>query len=140
MFRATMLTIALLGITFNAGSVKAQDGGSFGVQIRATVPLFCRVHATFDTVPTGKFVAGDLDLGAVDEICNNGSGYKVSAQFLNVSSGELSVDGVSNPIVSGEASYSNPTADRRTRFWRLSNMNLAQSDQPVRIRVSISPI
>ncbi len=140
MFRAATLTIALLGFTLPAGNVKAQDGGSFGLQIRATVPLFCRVRATFDSVPMTGFDAGNLDLGAVDEVCNNGSGYRVSAQFLNVSSGQLNVDGVSNLIVSGEASYSNPTAARRTRFWRLSNMNLAQSDQPVRIRVSISPI
>lgn len=140
MFRAATLTIALLGFTLYAGSVKAQDGGSFGVQIRATVPLFCRVRASFDTVTAVDFVAGDLDLGAVDEVCNNGSGYKVSAQFLNVSSGELNVDGISNPIVFGEASYSNPSAAKRTRFWRLSNMNLAYAGQPVRIRVSISPI
>lgn len=140
MFRAATLTIALLGLTLSAGNVKAQEGGSFGLQIRATVPLFCRVRATFDTVPTAAFNSGDLDLGAVDEVCNNGSGYKVSAQFLNVSSGDLTVDGVPNPIIFGETSYSHPSAAKRTRFWRLSNMNLAQAGQPVRIRVSISPI
>ncbi|MEN5362281.1 hypothetical protein [Brevundimonas intermedia] len=140
MFRAAMFTGALLGFSMHAGNASAQDGASFGVHIRATVPLFCRVRATFDSIPITAFVAGDLDLGAVDEVCNNGSGYKVSAQFLNVSSGALNVDGVSNLIVSGETSYSHPTAAKRTRFWRLSNMSLSQPEQPVRIRVSISPI
>jgi len=139
MLRALFFSTVLLGLTLQSNSASAQNGASFGVHIRATVPLFCRVRATFDDMPITA-VSHDLDLGAVDEVCNNGSGYKVSAQFLNVSSGELNVDGVSNAIVSGETSYSHPSAAKRTRLWRLSNMSLSQPDQPVRIRVSISPI
>lgn len=139
MFRALFFSTSILALTLQSSSASAQNGASFGVHIRATVPLFCRVRATFDDAPITA-VTSDLELGAVDEVCNNGTGYKVSAQFLNVSSGELNVDGVSNLIVSGETSYSHPSAAKRTRLWRLSNMSLSQPDQPVRIRVSISPI
>ena len=140
MLRAATLISAIIVLMLHAGSAKAQGAESFGINLRATVPLFCRVRASFDTVAMDQLAGQDLELGAVDEVCNNGAGYKVSAQFYNLTSGELRVDGVPSQILSGEASYSNPQAARRTRYWSLTNMSLASADQPIRVRVSISPI
>jgi len=120
----------------------AADGPSMTFRLNARVASFCRISAPFDGLPLPSSIVQDnsINLGAVREVCNSGSGYRVEARFINVRSGTLMIDETPSPLTDGTASYTNPQAARHVRLWRLADFETTASNQPILVRLSISPL
>jgi hypothetical protein len=74
-----------------AGSASAVEPASFELRLRGYVPVICRasVEATSASVR-----AGVVELGALNEFCNNANGYEVWLDYSPQLSGAvLMVDG-----------------------------------------------
>lgn len=142
MIRTTVFAsvAAVCALTVFPATASAADASGARFHIRATVPLFCRIGASFDRIDVADMTGGDVSLGMVTEVCNSANGYTVQANFMNLETGSLVVDEISKPVVGGEARYSHPVASRRSRFWKLMNVKASQPETPIYIRVSISPI
>ncbi|WP_292033177.1 MULTISPECIES: hypothetical protein [unclassified Brevundimonas] len=142
--RRTYLAIAAgAAITFGMVPVaNAADGPSMTFRLNARVASFCRISAPFDglPVPSSSVQDNSIDLGAVREICNSGSGYRVEARFMNVRSGTLMIDETPRNVTDGVAFYTNPQAARQVQLWRLADFETTASDEPILVRLSISPL
>lgn len=122
------------------GVASAQDGSSVSIEIRAVVQPFCRIQSELGERP-GFLIDGTVELGAVRELCNTPGGYNVNVQLINVSSGLLTYGSDSQALDSdGRTRIQWGMPRSRTAPWRLTQASLFQSDRPVYLRVSISPM
>lgn len=142
MIRTTVLaTIGVFcAMTAAPSAASAQDGSSVSIEIRAVVQPFCRIQSELGESPR-LLIDGAVELGAVRELCNTPGGYNVNVQLINVSSGLLTYGSDSQTLDSGgrtRIQWGMPRS--RTAPWRLTQASLLQSDMPVYLRVSISPI
>lgn len=122
------------------GTASAKDGSSVSIEIRAVVQPFCRIQSELGERP-GFLINGEVELGAVRELCNTPGGYNVNVQLINISSGLLTYGSDSQTLDSdGRTRIQWGMPRSRTASWRLTEASLVQSDMPVYLRVSISPI
>lgn len=139
-----MAVVAAVGAlsALGPGTAAAADGASYEFKIKAHVPLFCRISAPFDGLPLSAdaTLSNGITLGSVTEVCNSTTGYRVEARFMNLDSGTLMLDDQPRAVQAGLVSYSHPRASRQARLWRLADAVAASTDQPIYVRLSISPL
>lgn len=139
---ALIAVAALLASAGAVSSAAAADRSTYEFKINARVALFCRISAPFEglPLPASAIQEDGIQLGAVTETCNSGSGYRVEARFQNVRTGTLMLDERPQSVIDGLVSYSHPRASQRVRQWRLADFESAAVDQPILVRLSISPL
>lgn len=132
------LAAAAFGACVPATALAAEN--SFTLHIRAEVQPYCQVWA--DSADASiALVDGRAELGGVREVCNTPFGYKVQANFVNLTGGTVNADGETAPVdANGEASFTYGQAQAQTRRWNLSDATTADAGMPVYMRVMISPI
>ena len=82
---------ALLAAVSAAAPGVAADIASHTVVIEGVVPVVCRASVDVAVVPAAE---GELKLGRLTEFCNNGSGYRVYADYSpELAKATLLVDG-----------------------------------------------
>ena len=133
-------SLAVLAAIFLTAPCTALAGSaSVTIAINAHVDTFCQINAPQQSQI--NIVNGQADIGTVREICNTPSGYNVSAQFSNLSGGQLNVAGLGYAIDSTGLSvrHSNQ-AHVQSVDWQLTNAQLSQPGAPVVMQVTITPI
>ena len=133
------LAAAVLGASVPATAFAAENN-TITLHISAQVKPFCRIWAD-NTDAAIALVDGRADLGGVREVCNTRSGYKVQANFMNLTGGTVNADGETAAVdANGEASFSYGWAQAQTRRWNLSDAIAVDAAMPVYMRVTIMPI
>jgi hypothetical protein len=85
-----IIALFLAGVPFAPANAASQS-----IQISATVPVIC--HGDFVAQPAP--LAAVVPLGTITEFCNDGSGYRISADYTAVGDpGTLYVDGMPVPL------------------------------------------
>lgn len=132
------MSAVLLGFaSLLSSQAHASDTGA-GVALRAVVEPFCRIRGDEGALHINS---GVVELGVVREVCNTRGGYRVQAHFINVRQGALQ-HGVETTALDsqGLALYYSSAARSRSTTWRLSDAQRLDEDQPVFMRLMISPI
>lgn len=135
-------TIAILlaaTTTCLAAPAVAQEGVSF--RLTATVQPFCRVTPQIDSGTPLYLENGQAELGLISELCNTRNGYVMNMQLVNIEGGLLRNGEVDVPVdAQGQARFTSDRPRVRRSFWRLSEAKQIDSERPIFLRVSISPI
>lgn len=137
--KTAALAIASLAASTALPNPVAAAEASVGFRLVAEVQPFCRVQS--EAGDAALFMQdGAIELGLVREVCNT-QGYRMNVQLLNVTGGLLSHGSEQAPMdPSGQLQLISFEARVRTSNWRLTEAALTNSQAPVFMRISISPL
>jgi hypothetical protein len=124
-------------LIFGFDSVPASANADLEINISATVDVFCHIYPPADDEVSVQ--SGQATIGQVREICNTPNGYDVTTSFTNLSTGELDVGGSAYSIANGLSTRTSLVPAAQTLTWQLADVQLAQADLPVLMRVVITP-
>lgn len=135
---AALAFSALIAVVTVPGTALAAEA-SVGFRLVAVVQPFCRVQS--EVGDAAMFMRdGVVELGMVREVCNT-QGYRMDVQLLNVTGGLLSHGAEQDRLdSSGQLRLFSNQARARTTNWRLINADLVDTQAPVFMRLSISPL
>ncbi len=115
----------------------ANANANLTINLSANVDVFCHIYPPADDQV--RVQNGLATIGQVREICNTPNGYDVTASFTNLSAGELDVGGGAYSIANGLSRRTSVGPAAQTMMWQLANVELAQAEAPVIMRVVITP-
>ncbi len=125
-------------VLFPASAIAADN--SIGLRLQAVVEPFCKIQS--QAADSALVLEdGTVDLGMVREVCNTRGGYNINVQLLNVVSGTLHHGDDSQDLdTEGRTRIDWHEARARTSGWRLTKAAVRETDAPIYLRVSISPL
>ena len=126
--------LALPVLEADAQSASASQEARYTIQITGWVPVICRATLNQQMVSDGE---GLVDLGNLDEFCNDAGGYQVWIDSTPGATGVLTVDGQEIPLsLSGATLIStSATAAHRARHLALDTGDSTNAPTSLSIRV-----
>ena len=135
-----ILVLSALATAAMSSAAQASESATLVIHLRAEGAPFCRLYSPQNDAAL-DIVNGAAQLGPVREVCNLAGGYTVRADFTNLSGGSVASGAEAATIdANGSASFTYGEARAKTNAWTLTQAHKVQADEPVYVRLSISPI